>query len=239
MNGNFPKKFGQVFLRDKNIAAKEVRALSIADGDQILEIGPGDGILTDILLSYPVKLTAVEPDHRFYEALKIRYSELINSGKFIINKESFLDIPPARYNHIIGNIPYNISSQILFHLLDFDFDSAIMMVQKEFALRLIAKPGTKDYSRLTVNAGIRSDIKIISSVNRQVFSPVPAVDSSIIEIRKKTCEVDIKKFDAFLIKIFTMRRKKLSTTLSYNGPLSEKRPGDLTIDELLMVYSRI
>ncbi len=239
MNGNFPKRFGQVFLRDKNTATKEIKYLSIHDGDEILEVGPGDGILTDILLSYPVKLTAVEPDHRFYESLTIRHSELINSGKFSILKESFLDMHPSNYNHIIGNIPYNISSQILFHLLDFNFESAIMMVQKEFALRLVAKPYTKDYSRLTVNAGIRSNIKIIANVNRQVFSPVPGVDSSIIEIRKKSYDIDIKKFDAFLIKIFTMRRKKLSTILNYTGPLSEKRPGELSIDELLMVYSRI
>ena len=238
MNGNFPKKFGQVLLRDKNIAAKEVRALSIADQDEILEIGPGDGILTDILLTYPVKLTAIEPDHRFYESLKTKYFGVIDSGKFRIIKESFLDTQPAKYNHIIGNIPYNISSQILFHLLDFDFESAIMMVQREFALRLVAKPDTRDYSRLTVNAGIRSSIRIISNVTRQVFYPVPSVDSSIIEIRKKPYEVDIKKFDAFLIKIFTMRRKKLSTTLNYSGPLCEKRPGELSIDELLMVYSR-
>jgi len=239
MTGNFPKKFGQVFLRDKNIAAKEIRLLAIKDGDDVLEIGPGDGILTDILLSYPVKLTAVEPDHRFYESLAIKYAEYIDTGKFRILKESFLDIQPANYSHIIGNIPYNISSQILFHLLDFNFESAVMMVQKEFALRLVAKPGTKDYSRLSVNAGLRSNIKIISSVNRQVFSPVPGVDSSIIEIRKKPYDIDIKNFDAFLIKIFTMRRKKLSTILNYNGPFSEKRPGELTIDQLIMVYSRI
>ncbi|WMT51635.1 MAG: 16S rRNA (adenine(1518)-N(6)/adenine(1519)-N(6))-dimethyltransferase RsmA [Ferroplasma sp.] len=239
MTGNFPKKFGQVFLRDKNIAAKEIRLLAIKDGDEVLEIGPGDGILTDILLSYPVKLTAVEPDHRFYESLAIKHAESIYTGKFKILKESFLDIQPANYSHIIGNIPYNISSQILFHLLDFNFESAVMMVQKEFALRLVAKPGTKDYSRLSVNAGLRSNIKIISSVNRQVFSPVPGVDSSIIEIRKKPYDIDIKNFDAFLIKIFTMRRKKLSTILNYNGPFSEKRPGELTIDQLIMVYSRI
>jgi 16S rRNA (adenine1518-N6/adenine1519-N6)-dimethyltransferase len=239
MTGNFSKKYGQVFLTDKNIASKEIRLLGTNTGDHVLEIGPGSGILTDILLAETIKLTAIEPDHRFYETLKIKYFDLIKSGKFEIIKESFLDTKPSYFNHIIGNIPYNISSQILFKLLDFDFESSILMVQKEFAQRLVAKPGTKDYSRLTVNSGVRSSIKILFNVTRKAFSPVPGVDSAVIFIKKKPFEVDIVNFDKFLVKIFSMRRKKLSTILNYKGPLNEKRPGDLDIYQLLMVYSRI
>ena len=239
MTGNFSKKYGQVFLNDKNIAAKEVRLLGVNPHDHVLEIGPGNGILTDILINLPIELTAIEPDHRFYENLSIKYSEQRRSGKFHIIKENFLDTKPSYYNHIIGNIPYNISSPILFKILDFDFDSSILMVQKEFALRLVAKPGTKDYSRLTINAAVRSNINILFNVTRKVFLPVPGVDSAVISIVKKPFNVDIQNFDKFLVKIFSMRRKKLSTILNYNGPFNEKRPGELDINQLLMVYSQI
>jgi len=238
MTVNFAKKYGQVFLNDKNIAAKEVRLLGIEPGDHVLEIGPGHGILTGILLSEPVKLTAIEPDHRFYESLKISYHDHIASGKFNIIKESFLDTEPSYFDHIIGNIPYNISSPVLFKILDFNFKSSILMVQKEFARRLVARPGTKEYSRITINTSVRSTIKILFNVTRKVFSPVPDVDSAVISIMKKDVDIDLANFDKFIAKIFSMRRKKLSTILNYNGPFSEKRPEELDLSQLITLYSR-
>ncbi len=239
MTGNFSKKYGQVFLNDKNLAAKEVRLLGLEPDDHVLEIGPGHGILTGYLLAEPIKLTAIEPDHKFYEMLKIYYHEQIISKKFDIVKESFLDTEPSYYDHIIGNIPYNLSSPILFKLLDFDFKSSILMVQKEFARRLVAKPGTKDYSRITINASVRADIHILFNVTRKVFSPIPSVDSAVISINKKNVDIDTANFDKFIAKIFSMRRKKLSTILNYNGPLSEKRPEELDLSQLLTLYSRL
>jgi len=238
MNNHFSKKYGQVFLSDKNLADKEVRSLNLNLNDNVLEIGPGYGILTDILLKYDIKLTSIEPDHKFYNYLSEKYNNYIKEKKFNLIKGNFLEMEPEYYNKIIGNIPYNISSKIIFKLFDFDFDYSIFMVQKEFALRLIAKPGTKDFSRLTVNAGIRSEIKILFNVTRKVFSPVPDVDSSVISIKKKKCDIDIINFNKFLIKIFSMRRKKLSTILNYNGIFSDKRPYELSIDDLIKVYYR-
>ena len=239
MNDNFSKKYGQVFLSDKNLAVKEIKALDLNDDDNVLEIGPGYGILTDILLKYNINLTSVEPDHRFYKYLSEKYNNYIESKKFNLIKANFLEIEPSYYNKIIGNIPYNLSSAIIFKLFDFDFDYSVLMVQKEFALRLIAKPGTKDFSRLTVNAGTRSEIHILFNVNRNVFSPVPKVDSSVISIKKKKCDIDIIKFNNFLIKIFSMRRKKLSTILKYNGIYSDRRPYELNIDELITVFESL
>ncbi len=239
MNNNFSKKYGQVFLNDKNIAVKEVKSLNLNGNDSVLEIGPGYGILTDILLKYNIKLTSIEPDHKFYTYLSEKYNNYIESKKFNLIKENFLETEPEYYNKIIGNIPYNLSSKIIFKLFDFDFDYSILMVQKEFALRLIARPGTKDFSRLTVNAGIRSEINILFNVSRTVFSPVPNVDSSVISIKKKKCDIDIINFDKFLIKIFSMRRKKLSTILKYNGIHRDRRPYELNIDELITVFESL
>ena len=112
------------------------------------------------------------------------------------------------------------------------------MVQKEFARRLVAKPGTKEYSRITINTSVRSTIKILFNVTRKVFSPVPDVDSAVISIIKKDVDIDLANFDKFIAKIFSMRRKKLSTILNYNGPLSEKRPEELDLSQLLTLYSR-
>ncbi|KQB36575.1 16S rRNA (adenine(1518)-N(6)/adenine(1519)-N(6))-dimethyltransferase RsmA [Acidiplasma cupricumulans] len=238
MNDNFSKKYGQVFLKDHNIALKEVSFLSPEDNECILEIGPGHGILTEQLLKYNINLTVVEPDHRFVDQLNQSYNNFIKSGKLKIIKADFLKLAPGKYDKIIGNIPYQISSKIIFKILDYDFKMAILMVQKEFAQRLVASPGTPDYSRLTVNSGIRSQIKILYNVSRNSFYPVPNVDSSIILIEKREYNIDIKKFDLFLIKLFSMRRKKISSIIDYHGIYSDKRPYELTIDQLIEVYSQ-
>ncbi len=236
MSNNFSKKYGQVLLKDKNIAMKEVKYLNPAPGERILEIGPGTGIITDYLLNYDISLTAVEPDHRFYEYLSLKYEDAVHSGKFKIIKDSFTNMENSYYDKIIGNIPYNISSKILFKLLDFDFKYSILMVQKEFAQRLIANPGEKDYSRLTVNTFLRGSVKILFNVNRKVFYPIPGVDSSVILIEKKNNEIE-PEFDNLLIKLFSMRRKKISTIIKgYNGKFINNRPYELSPDDLKSIY---
>ncbi|MEM0140091.1 MAG: 16S rRNA (adenine(1518)-N(6)/adenine(1519)-N(6))-dimethyltransferase RsmA [Ferroplasma sp.] len=234
MNDNFSKRYGQVLLKDKNIALKEVKFLNLLPGESVLEIGPGTGVLTDVLLKNDIKLNAIEPDHRFYEYLSLKYG---SSEKFSLIKGSFIDMEPTYYDKIIGNIPYNLSSKIIFKLFDFDFKGAVLMVQKEFARRLVAKPGEKDYSRLTVNAFLKGNIKILFNVNRQVFSPVPGVDSSVILIEKKHFTSDNGKFDKFLIDIFSKRRKKISTILkNYKGEFMDRRPYEISPEDLLKIY---
>ncbi len=233
----FGKKYGQVFLRDKNIATKEINELDIHEGERILEIGPGHGILTEILLKNNIYLTAVEPDHRFFDELSEKYSKYISNGKFIIIKNSFLNMEIGHYDKIIGNIPYNLSSKIIFKILDFDFDKAVIMVQKEFAERLVAKSGSKEYSRLTVNTNIRSTAKLSFTVNRHSFFPPPDVDSAVVIIVKKKYDINIIKFDEFLINIFSKRRKKISTIIKgYNGSLKDKRPYELNTKELMELF---
>ncbi len=225
---NFSKKYGQVFLRNLNIARKEIELLDLLKGENVLEIGPGHGILTSLLMEHDVNLTVIEPDHRFYNELTSRFS----GPNFNAIKESFLNIKPGYYDKIIGNIPYNISSKIIFKLYDFDFKIAVLMVQKEFADRLVANPGNKNYSRLSASAKLRFDINKIMDVSRRNFSPVPEIDSSIITLKKNNKDIICNPDD--IIKIaFSMRRKKISSIFNYKGPLGDKRPEELSPEDFI------
>lgn len=232
------KKFGQVFLHDRNIARLEVNALEVRPGIDVLEIGPGPGILTEMLLERGANVTAIEPDHVQYENLAVRFGECIETGQLKLIKEDFLEIEPAPYARIIGNIPYHISSPILFKLFEYDFENAVIMVQKEFAERLIAKEGTKQYSRLTVNAKVRFEVELVRTVPRSCFVPVPKVDSAIVRLEKKEFpgKFPIEFLDEILIKLFSMRRKKVKNILpgapeAYSG----RRPEDLKIEEIIEI----
>ncbi|AAT42971.1 16S rRNA (adenine(1518)-N(6)/adenine(1519)-N(6))-dimethyltransferase RsmA [Picrophilus oshimae] len=223
----FSRKYGQVFLKNLNIAKIEVNLLNLSPGERVLEIGPGHGILTSIIMEKNVNLTVVEPDHRFYNEIILRFPGL-NAIK-----NSFLDLNPGAYDKIIGNIPYNISSQIIFKLYDFDFKLALLMVQREFAERLVASPGNKNYSRLSASSKLRFDIKKVMDVSRKNFYPVPEVDSSIIIIKKNNKKIPCNPDD--IIKMaFSMKRKKISSIFkNYDGPLKYKRPGDLSPEDFI------
>lgn len=235
---SFSKKFGQVFLHDRNIARQEVDLLDVRPGIRILEIGPGPGILTDIMLERGAIVTAIEPDHVQYENLAVRFSSQIEEGKLILIKDDFLKVNPLPYDRIIGNIPYNISSPILFRLFEYDFEKAVLMVQKEFAMRLVAKEGTPDYSRLTVNAQVRFNVQYIRTVPRTCFVPVPKVDSAVVKLEKKefTESFPIEFLDSILTKLFSMRRKKIKNILpEVPEEFSGSRPEDLSIKEIIEI----
>lgn len=233
--GKYPKKYGQVFLRDRNIAVLEARSLNLGPGSTVLEIGPGDGILTEALLQTGYSVTAVESDHRFAEILLSRFSDYVSREMLTVVKGDFLRYGPGNFDGIAGNIPYHISSQIIFHLDAFRFRTAVLMVQMEFGKRLIAVPGTKDYSRLGVNAQIRYNIHAIRKVSRRSFSPIPEVDSLVISlIPKPDVSLDkVMRADQIFRILFSQRRKKIGTLFpTCPEKYMEKRCGDLSPAEL-------
>ncbi len=234
----YTKKYGQVLLRNPKVARFEVEALKLPPGSRIMEIGPGPGTLTAILLEKGYNVEAIEPDHRFYEELLGKFNQSVESGALRLAKGSFLDLRGNQFDGIIGNVPYHISSEILFHLGNFQFKRAILMLQREFCNRLVSPVGSKDYSRLSVNAQLRFRIKVIAKVSRNSFSPVPEVDSSVIEImpRGEYLEVDIRKADLVLRKLFSNRRKKLSSSLSgLPEDLCNKRVNELSPEKLMEI----
>ena len=173
------KKWGQNFLVDNNLLEKIIKTINIKDTEHVLEIGPGQGALSEKLVDVAKSLSMVEIDPDLIERLKV-HEKL--SGLTIINQDILkVDLESLSIDSpvVVGNIPYNITSPIIFWLIDhFDhWDRAYLMVQKEVAQRLTASIGTKEYSRVTVMTSLFFDIEICFSISPNVFLPKPKVQS--------------------------------------------------------------
>ena len=181
---NNKKKLGQNFLINHNIAIKEIEYCNITKNDVVLEVGAGKGILTKILKEKAKKVIAFEIDRNLYSNL---IETIPNSNVIFINNDilkiDFMDIP--RFNKIVSNLPFQISLPFTLKILKYDFDKAVLIYQKEFAERMIAKSGDKNYSRLSVLLYYKSDCRIIENISRNNFKPTPKVDSSMVELKLK------------------------------------------------------
>ena len=173
------KKIGQNFLIDKQVVKREINYADLSKNDIVLEIGPGEGILTKILATKAKKVIAIEIDSRLVEKLEPTLPDnvrLINSD---VLKIDFNTIPA--FNKVVSNLPFQISSPITFKLLEYPFTKAVLIYQKDFADRMVAKQGSKDYSRLSVGVYYKAHCRILETVSRKCFYPTPKVDSCIIE----------------------------------------------------------
>ncbi len=219
-----PKKFlGQNFLVDDNIARKIVASLNIDSNDSVIEIGPGRGALTKHIAKLTNNFTAVEFDKSVYEELKKDFGgevNLVRSDFLEYDLESHFNRSKSRLK-IIGNIPYNITSKILFKIFDVFYivDSVVLMVQKEVASRLVAVPRTKDYGILSVQSQIHCSPEVLFHVPPTAFFPKPAVKSSIVRfnfqkenLRYKILNGEI--FRSLVRNSFGQRRKMLRNSLS-------------------------
>jgi len=224
-----PKKhLGQHFLTDKNIARKIVSSLSPAIKN-VLEIGPGTGVLTGILLAEKIaNLKVIEIDRESITHLKDTYpefSENIIAGDFL--KYELEDIYQDNFS-VIGNFPYNISSQILFKVLDYrnKVDEVVGMFQKEVAERIASPHGNKKYGILSVLVQAFYSIEFLFTVNPNVFYPPPNVNSAVIRLRRnetKNLDCDEKLFFMLVKAGFNQRRKTLRNSLgSFSFQVSDK-----------------
>ena len=187
-NHTFRRKWGQNFLVDKNILKKIASTINPKEEDSIVEIGPGEGALTEHIFSKVKEMVVVEIDPILIELL---HSRKDFSGLKIINSDILTQqidsLPINKPVRIVGNIPYNITSPIIFWLIEqlHYWDDAFIMMQKEVAKRLTADVGTKSYGRLTVVAGAYLDFEYCFSIPPTVFIPKPKVDSAIVKFTKK------------------------------------------------------
>jgi len=217
----YRKKWGQNFLNDTNLLDRIVRTLNPNKDDAILEIGPGEGSLTEKIFHQVKEMAAIEIDPYLIKHLSSR-SDL--RGLHIIHgdvlQQDIKDIPISNPVRVIGNIPYNITSPIIFWLieqLDYWKDAFIMM-QKEVGERLTASVGTKEYSRISVVVGVYLNIEMCLKVPPEVFYPKPKVDSAILRFTKKDSPVvqddQFVKFNKIVKAAFSKRRKMLRNSLN-------------------------
>ena len=228
------KRFGQNYLLDQNILNKIVKEINPVPEDHIVEIGPGQGALTAKLYQKVKLLTAVEIDTRVTEDLQKKFPGL----KLIVDDFINLDLQNIMGNNdnklrIVGNIPYNLTSSILFHLIKYVdiVQDTVLMVQHEVAKRMIALKGTKDYGILSVILRYFSDTEYCFKVSPNVFFPRPKIDSAVIHIRfKNTINKNDKQSFIDIVKAsFGNRRKTLKNSLS-NSIFRELNFADSGID---------
>jgi 16S rRNA (adenine1518-N6/adenine1519-N6)-dimethyltransferase len=212
------KRFGQNYLTDHNILAKIADEIDPQPNDKIVEIGPGTGALTAILLERIPAVTAVEIDTRVADKLRETFPALnLIEGNFLVYE---LDrLYSGRKLRIAGNIPYNLTAPIIFKLIEHHaiISDAVLMVQLEVAQRMTAQKGTKDYGILNIILKHFVDVKIAFKVSPNVFYPRPRVHSAVVHIRFRNRHSD-KASDSYFINTvkaaFGNRRKTLKNSLS-------------------------
>lgn len=212
------KHLGQHFLTDENIARKIVEGLSFENYGNIMEVGPGMGVLTKYLLEKEQKIYLAEIDNESIEYLKKNYAKATEEtfvGDFLKQDFNFINDEQIA---IIGNFPYNISSQILFKIIDYYqlIPEMVGMFQKEVAERTAAVPRTKDYGILSVLVQAYYDVKYLFTVHENVFNPPPKVKSGVISLTRNPKEGlagNEVLFKQIVKAGFNQRRKKLSNAL--------------------------
>jgi len=245
------KKFlGQHFLTDLSVARQIAETL---ESGRVLEIGPGMGVLTQFLLQNPkIELTAVELDRESVAYLKEWYPELhLIEGDFL--KMDLDKLYPEGEFCVIGNYPYNISSQIFFRVLDYKDRIPVCsgMIQKEVAERIASKPGNKAYGILSVLLQAYYDIEYLFTVHEHVFNPPPKVKSAVIRMtrnRRRQLGCDEALFKTVVKTAFNQRRKQMRNSLQQlvgkGNPILEeniftKRPEQLSVDEFIQLTNLI
>ena len=222
----FKKKFGQNFLIDKNIIEKIITSAGVTKEDTVIEIGPGIGNMTQYLATYAKEVIAIEIDRDLVEIL--RNDTLKDFANASVISEDFLKLDlddlfknklKDRKVKIVSNLPYYITTPIIMELLDYKehIESITIMIQKEVADRINAKPRTKDYGSLTIAIGVFTETEYVTTVPHTCFVPEPNVDSAVIKLNVlEKPKLNIENVDLFFKVVkaaFSQRRKTLTNTL--------------------------
>jgi len=247
--GIHPKKrMSQIFLVDERVIEKEVDYAE-ADGKEVLEIGPGVGFLTRVLAERAGKVVAVEKDGRLARLLQDSMPESVE-----VIEADFLKYGVKKAEVIVSNVPYSISSPLLFKIAEMDFERAVLCFQEEFARRMVAKSGSSEYSRLSVMSQLSFEPRILQKVSRGCFFPVPRVDSALVLLKPKGKKVD--ELSGRLINfIFQHRNRTVRSALVNSSrnlgiekrelmrlaeqlPFRERRVISLTLEEIMELVGK-
>lgn len=251
------KRFGQNFLRDLGIISRIVRSIGPRDGDRLVEIGPGQGALTAPLLEATGKLEVIELDRDLIPGLRVQF---FNYPEFVIHEGDALKFDFAALKgdgpalRVVGNLPYNISTPLIVHLLTMGNAIADMhfMLQKEVVERLAAEPGSTDWGRLSVMAQYYCHVDQLFIVPPEAFVPRPKVDSAIVRLTPHDSLPHTADDPALLFELvklaFGQRRKTLRNnlkgrvsveTLEALGIDPVRRPQTLSVEEYVTIANRV
>lgn len=258
MSTHIPRKrFGQHFLQDQSVIQQIVAALHPELNQHLIEIGPGQGALTLPVLKRVKKLEAIELDRELIPDLMERCAR---AGDLHVHSADVLEFNFAavkndeRLLRLFGNLPYNISTPLLFHLIDFSdlIADMVFMVQKEVAERLAAKPGTKEYGRLSVMVQYHFQVELLFIVNANAFFPPPQVQSAVLRLSPHTnLPLRAKNYTIFADVVkhaFGQRRKTLRNSLK--GVVSDEvweqisihsdlRAENLTVEDFVLISNNL
>ncbi len=222
------KKLGQNFLVNPEVLEIIVQAGKLTDTDTVIEIGAGLGCLTDALARRAKRVIAVEVDELLYKALAAQFStdshiQLLNADILKLELHSLFccdtENAPTTVKKVIANLPYSITTPILWKLLDHhkQIQSCVLMMQKEVAERIVAEPGGKDYGALTIGVAYRTDATLIATLSPENFYPAPKVDSALLKLTMRENPKVWVENEQFFFKVvrtaFRTRRKMLKNTL--------------------------
>ncbi len=254
------KKLGQHFLTDLEVLNKIADALNLGPSDTVVEIGPGRGALTDILVERAGKVVAIELDRALAEALRHRYRNpefaglRIRTGDAKTTESGIADfeliendVLKVKVGEVVnddyvlaGNVPYYITTPILFHSLQQPMPRvAVFMIQHEVAERAVAGPGSKVYGALSVNLQVIADVEYLFLVPPKAFFPPPGVDSAVIRVTPKANPLipaeDQRAFQSFVLAIFGLRRKQLGRVVR----TVSSRPNGMSAEEAIQLLEGI
>ncbi|RRJ33446.1 16S ribosomal RNA methyltransferase A [Halocatena pleomorpha] len=240
--------YDQHFLVDDRVLDRLTGYLPTdTDTSHLLEIGAGTGALTDRLLAHGERVTAVERDPTLVEFLRTEFEDAIAADRLTVIEGDALDVELPDATASVSNLPYSASSDILFRLLPRSIP-LVVMVQREFAARMAADPGTDEYGRLSVTAGHYGESEIVEPVPQEAFSPAPPVESAVVQVVPRSPAYTVPDdafFLDFVTAVFTQRRKTVRNAIRNTAHISNltepenvvaavddetlrKRPGDLS-----------
>ncbi|MCC2973448.1 16S rRNA (adenine(1518)-N(6)/adenine(1519)-N(6))-dimethyltransferase RsmA [Massilia sp. IC2-476] len=229
------KRFGQNFLTDKLVLDNIIDAIGPRRGETMVEIGPGLAAMTALLLKSLDHMHVVELDRDLVARLEKAYPReklTVHSGDALKFDFGAIPVPEGQRLRVVGNLPYNISSPLLFHLAEFAplVEDQHFMLQKEVVERMVAEPGTKAYSRLSVMLQWRYDMDLLFIVPPTAFDPPPQVDSAIVRMipKRQMLEVDGDKLEKVVAKAFSQRRKVIRNCVA--GMFTEAQLVEAGID---------
>ena len=227
------KSLGQHFLNDRRILQRIVDALDLTGAETVIEVGPGRGSLSDLLVPHARRLVLVEYDRALAERLRARYAPtpsvtVVEADILSVNLAEVADGP----FRLVGNVPYYITTPILFHALERPRpERAVYLVQREVADRIVAAPGTREYGALSVNVQAVASAKILFRVAPGAFQPPPKVDSAVIRIEPRDDPAVTPDEEAtlrrFVIDAFGMRRKQMRRVVRTIWQLSAEEADNL------------